>query len=115
MRVGSVRNLPQDAETPQVSHIVRYEPIARLLVHGPAQMRELRTLARRFERELLSLGVAKVDIRGLPEEELAIQIPSTELQALDLTLEQVASRIADTSRDLPAGTVGRDDVGRQLG
>lgn len=113
-RVNSVRNLPQDAETPQVSHVVRYEPISRLLIHGPADMRELRNLARRFERELLAAGVAKVEISGLPEEEFAIQIPAAELQALGLTLEEVAARIANSSRDLPAGTVGRDDVGRQL-
>jgi multidrug efflux pump subunit AcrB len=112
--VNSVRNLPQEAEQPQVSHLSNYEPIAKMLIHGPSDMRELRMLARRFERELLARGVAKIDISGLPTEEIAIQIPMHELQALDMSLAQAGSRIADSSQDLPAGTVGKRDVGRQL-
>jgi multidrug efflux pump subunit AcrB len=113
-RVASVRNLPTDAEQPEVTHVVRYEPIARLLVHGPTDMRELRSLARRFERELLDRGVSKIVLSGLPEEEVAIQIRQEHLEELGLSLGRVADRVAAISRDLPAGTVGRDDVGRQL-
>ena len=113
-RVNSVRNLPQEAEQAQVSHVTNYEPVASMLIHGPADMRELRMLARRFERELLAQGVAKIDITGLPAEEIAIQIPMEELQSLDMSLAQAAKQIADSSQDLPAGTVGKHEVGRQL-
>ncbi|WP_078119423.1 efflux RND transporter permease subunit [Thiosocius teredinicola] len=112
--VNGVRNIPTDAEETEVSHVVRYEPIARLLIHGPADIRELRPLARRIERELLDRGIAKVNITGLPEDELAIQIPQATLEDLKLSLRQVADRVAAESRDLPAGTVGRDDVGREI-
>ena len=112
--VNSVRNLPSDAEATEVSHVLRYEPVARLLVHGPQDIRELRPLVRRIERELLDRGIAKVRITGLPEDELAIQVPQATLEDLGLSLQQVADRIAADSRDLPAGTVGRDDVGREL-
>jgi multidrug efflux pump subunit AcrB len=112
--VSTVRNLPADAEEAEVSHVIRYEPIGRLLIHGPTDIRELRPLARQLERELLDRGIAKVEIIGLPEEELAIQIPQASLEELGLSLGQIAERVAATSRDLPAGTVGRDDVGRQL-
>ncbi|MFM1891320.1 MAG: hypothetical protein RLZ44_397, partial [Pseudomonadota bacterium] len=33
--VNAVRNLPADAEQPEVTHVIRYEPVARLLLHGP--------------------------------------------------------------------------------
>ena len=112
--VNAVRNLPQDAERPEVSHVIRYEPVARLLVHGAVELRELRPLARRFERELLDAGIARVEVSGLPEEELAIQVPLATLDELGLSLRHVADRVAAESRDLPAGTVGRDDVGREL-
>ena len=88
--------------------------MARLLIHGPKDIRELRPLVRRMERELLDRGIAKVNITGLPEDELAIQIPQAMLEDLGLSLNEVASRIAAESRDLPAGTVGRDDVGREV-
>ena len=112
--VNTVRNLPTDSERPQVTHVIRYEPVARLLVHGPADIRELRPLVRQFERELLDAGIAQVSINGLPAEELAIQVPQARLDALGLSLGQVAERIAAESRDLPAGTVGRNEAGREL-
>ncbi len=112
--VNSVRNLPLDAEPTEVSHVLRYEPVARLLVYGPQDIRELRPLVRRIERELLDAGIAKVNITGLPEDELAIQIPQAALEDLGLSLKDVAARISTDSRDLPAGTVGRDDVGREI-
>jgi multidrug efflux pump subunit AcrB len=113
-RVDLVRNLPAAAEEPEISRVVRYEPIARLMVSGSASLPELRRLARRFERELLARGIAKVEFSGLPEEEMAIQIPTAALQELGMSLPEVGERVAQLSRDLPAGTVGRDDVARQL-
>ena len=113
-RVKAVRNLPQDARTPQVSHVINFEPIARLLIHGPSDLKELRKLAYRFEEELLARGVAKVDIRGLPEEEVAVQLSQRQLQALGLSLAEVGRRINEVSRDLPAGQIGKRDVAREL-
>ena len=112
--VTAVRNLPTDAEATEVNHVARYEPVARILVHGPKDTRELRPLVRQIERELLDLGIAKVEITGLPDDELAIQIPQATLEDLGLSLRQVADRVAAQSRDQPAGTVGRDDVGREM-
>jgi len=112
--VKQVRNLPVDAEDSRVQHVVRYEPVARLLVHGPADAGELRHLVRRMERELLDRGIARIGVLGLPDEEMAIQVPERARQALGLSLADIAHRVAAFSRDVPAGTVGRDDVGREL-
>jgi len=112
--VNGVRNLPTEAELPRVNNVVRYEPVARVLVHGPADLRELRPLIHGIERELLDRGIAKVDINGLPEEEIVIQVPQATLEDLSLPLSEVSRRVAAASRDLPAGTVGRDDVAREL-
>jgi multidrug efflux pump subunit AcrB len=112
--VKTVRNLPDDAEDTEVSHRLRYEPVARLLVHGGNDIRELRPLARRFERELLARGIAKVELNGLPEEEMAIQLSSASLHDLGLSLGRVAEVIAAGSEDAPAGILGRDDVGRDM-
>jgi len=113
-RVALVRNLPTTSEEPEVSKAVRYEPVARLLISGPTELSELRPLVRQIEDELLDAGIAKISIRGLPDEEIAIQVPSVRLRELDLSLSQIAERVAQTSRDIPAGTVGRDEVSRQL-
>lgn len=112
--VALLRSLPQTAEEPEINRVVRYEPVARVLVSGPTDPAELRYLVRRMEEDLLARGIAKITITGLPKEEIAIQIPTARLTEIGMTLDQVAERIAALSRDLPAGTVGRDETGRQL-
>jgi len=113
-QVALLRNLPKTAEKPEISRVVRYEQIARLLITGPSDANELRHLAQRMERELLAKGISKIQIEGLPEEEIAIQIPAHQLEELGLTLPQVADQITRFSRDIPAGSIGREDVARQL-
>ena len=113
-QVALVRNLPATAEEPEITKILRYEPVARILVSAPVDLARMRPTVRAMERELLARGIAKIEVTGLPEEEIAIQVSTAALRALDMSLEEIAARIARESRDLPAGTVGRDDVARQL-
>lgn len=111
--VDQFRNLPQDAKQPEVARVIRYEPIARVLLVGDS-LEELRHLARRFEKDLLARGVDKVDLLGLPDEEVSIDVPARELERLGLTLDQVGSRLAATNRDLPAGAVGGEGPGGEV-
>ncbi|TFH86599.1 efflux RND transporter permease subunit [Billgrantia azerbaijanica] len=113
-QVDDFTNLPADAETPQVSRLVRYEPVARLLVHGELDELELRHLVRRFEDELLDRGIDRVEISGLPEQQISIEVPTERLQALSLSLDEIAARIEGMSRDLPAGLLGQQDSAREL-
>ena len=112
-RVDEFRNLPRDAETPEVSRVSRYEPIARLLVRG-GSVEELRPWVRRFEQELLAAGIDRVSITGLPEERIAIEIPSAALETLGLSLVQVGDRVGQVARDIPAGIAGDADGAREI-
>ncbi|MCY4348780.1 MAG: efflux RND transporter permease subunit [Thiotrichales bacterium] len=112
-RVASIRNLPGAADEPTIRRIINYEEVARLLVTGP-DGQSLRPIVREIERELLDRGIAKVEILGLPAEEIAIQVPSATLRELDMSLADIARRVAALSVDLPAGSVGRDETAKQL-
>ncbi len=111
--VDQFRNLPQDAEPPEIARVIRYEPIGHVLLTG-GSLPELRRLARQYESDLLSRGIDKVDLLGLPDEEISITVPGKELERMGLTLDQVASRLALTNRDLPAGKVGEGEVQRDV-
>jgi len=113
-RVDLVRDLPMAAEEPEVQRIMNYEPIAKVLVSGSQHLGEMRPLVRNMERQLLDSGIAKVNVTGLPEQEIAIQIPISKLVDLNMSLSQIAALIAKRSIDLPAGTIGRHEAGRQL-
>ena len=112
-RVDEFRNLPRDAETPEVSRVSRYEPIARMLVRG-SSVEELRPWVRRFEAELLAAGIDRVSMTGLPEERIAIEIPSAALETLGLSLVQVGERVGQLARDVPAGIAGEADGAREI-
>jgi multidrug efflux pump subunit AcrB len=112
--VDEFRNFPQDAEKPEVSLLTRYEQVARLLITGLDDPGEMRKLARRFESDLLDRGLDKVEINGLPDEEIGIQVASEQLEQLELGLRDIGNRVGDFSRDLPAGAVGRGEGAREL-
>ncbi|MBK1717108.1 efflux RND transporter permease subunit [Thiocystis violacea] len=112
-RVDEFRNFPQEAETPQISRISRYESVARLLVSGPS-LAELRPWIRQFERELLARGIDRVDISGLPEERIAIEVPGRTLETLGLSLDGIGEQVGRIARDIPSGVAGEADGAREL-
>ena len=113
-KVDEFRNLPKDAEKPQVENLTRYEGVAKLLISGTNDLSELRALANEFERELSKLGIDKVELNGLPDEEVSIEIPIEQLQYLDLTLNEISTRINTFSQDMPAGTLGEQHNAKEL-
>jgi multidrug efflux pump subunit AcrB len=113
-KIDEFRNLPIDAEKPQVKNVVVYERIAKLLLSGTEDMAELRHLAHIFEQELLDQGIDKVELTGLPEEQISIQISSQSLEDLGLSLDEIGNRVGELSRDIPAGTFGERDSAREV-
>jgi len=113
-QVDDFTNLPDEAEEPRVAKAIRFESVARLLISGPKKLDELRLLARQFERELLARGIDKVDINGLPEEVVHIEVEAEQLNRLGVGLGDLARRIDNTSLDLPAGLIGENDGTREI-
>lgn len=113
-RVGLVRNLPSDAEKPEISKFVRNEPIASLILTGDATPEALRAMAYQFETQLLDRGIAKVVFTGLPDREIAIEVPSEQIASLRQSLPDLAQRILGQSQDIPAGTVGEEESAREI-
>jgi multidrug efflux pump subunit AcrB len=113
-QVDDFRNLPDDAEQTQVAQAVRYESVARLLLSGPKHIDELRMLARQFEQELIAAGIDKVDIEGLPTQQLKIEIAAEQMQRLGIGLDELARKIDADSQDLPAGQIGEEDGAREI-
>lgn len=112
--VSLIRNLPEDAREPQIVKQENFEAIASVVVTGAESLQELRNLIYRLESELLDRGIARVQIVGLPEQMIAIQIPTLHLAELSVPLTTISRKIAQLSRDLPAGTIGRSSVKQQL-
>jgi multidrug efflux pump subunit AcrB len=111
--VAQVRNLPASSEDPRVTLLTRTEPVSRLLVVGPV-LEQLRPLVKRIERELRANGMARFEVIGIPEEEIAIELAADRLIELGLSLNDVAAKVGQASADVPAGSIGDVDIARQL-
>jgi multidrug efflux pump subunit AcrB len=113
-QVDQLRNLPSDSEIPKVSLVTRYERVASLLVSTDGKLHELRYLVHQIEHDLLDRGISRISISGLPEEEIAIQVSTQQLESMGLSLEEVGQRISELSQDLPAGEIGNNETAKQL-
>ena len=115
--VAQVTTLPEDSERPVVTRIYSYETIGRLAVSGPYSEAALRAIAKDMREQLLAAGVDKVELVGARREEIWVEVQPETLRQLDLTLEDISARIAESAVDLPSGTLpgGTEKQIRSLG
>ncbi len=110
--VSIITNLPEDSETPRIRRVIRHEDLLRISISGDMEERTLKTWAKRMRDGLLRTGVDEVELIGARDEWILVEAHQRDLLALDLPIPDVARRIAEASRDIPGGTIGRDTVSR---
>ncbi|MCY4431705.1 MAG: efflux RND transporter permease subunit [Rhodospirillales bacterium] len=101
--VAGVTTLPETTERPTITRIIPFEQVARIRVAGPYDEAQLRSYAKVLRDGLLAAGADKVTISDLRSPELVVDVEPAALLALDLSLNDVAGRIAAHSRDVPGG------------
>ncbi|WP_237134135.1 efflux RND transporter permease subunit [Pseudohongiella sp. O18] len=74
-------------------------------------IREVRDISRFLRRELLTVnGVAKVEIRGLPNEAIYVEVPNDKLISSGIPLSQVINSIESENAVQPAGAARIGDL-----
>ncbi|MEM7216119.1 MAG: efflux RND transporter permease subunit [Pseudomonadota bacterium] len=111
--VGTVTNLPDDAETPKISKRPFFDRVARLSISGDVPESTLRFFAKKIRNDLIDRGIDKVSFTGMRDEELHVEISERELRRLGITIEEVSAAIAGNSRDLPSGQL-KGNIEKQL-
>ena len=104
--VDRIVTFPLDAERPEVSlQIIRRE-VLQVQLYGDTTEWVLRELAEQVRDRLLQDPlITQVDLVGARRYEVAIEIDQDALRTYDLTLDQVAQRISQTSVEIPGGTL----------
>ena len=104
--VDTIRTLPARAERPEVRVMTSRQSVIRLVLYGNVSERALKELAYRTEDEIARLpAVSSVETTGVRPYEILIETPLHRLQALGLTVEDVAAAVRRDSLDLSAGRV----------
>ncbi len=104
--VDRITSFPEDAERPSISLKKRRRGVMRLALHGDIEERTLFYFAQNIREELLGLpSVTQVEIRGVRNPEISIEIPQSVLRSYGLTLGEVSDIIRKSAVDVPAGGI----------
>jgi multidrug efflux pump subunit AcrB len=112
--VARINTFPADIERPVINQVVQTDKVCRIEITGPFSEQALKLVARRIRDDLLDLGMSRVEMLGARDSEIWVEIPDESLRRLDLTLEDVAAKIEQSSLDLPSGTFESGGVARQI-
>jgi len=104
--VDRIQSFPEEAERPIVSLLEARRQVISVILYGDVPLKTLRELAEKTRDDLIQLPeITLVDLVDVPEIEISIEIPRRVLRTYNLTLEQIAQTIKDTSMELPGGGV----------
>jgi multidrug efflux pump subunit AcrB len=104
--VDRISSLPDDAERPLVNLQTRRREVVRLALFGDLDEGTLYDLAATVREDLVSLpGITQVELRGLRQPELSIEVPQPILRSLELTLGDIAAIIRSRAVDVPGGGI----------
>ena len=105
-RVDQIGDFPADADTPRIFIPQRNRDVISVLVAGNMVESDLRSHANRIRDELEALpDVSSVELSGVRDYELAIEVPSQALVSYGLTLADVAQAVSASSLDLAGGAI----------
>lgn len=105
-RVDAINTFPADAEKPVIALAQRKREVIAVALSSIYGEKELREFAEQVRDEILKLpGVTQIELSGVRDYEIAIEMSTDKLRQYDLTLAQVSRAIANSSLDISAGTL----------
>ncbi len=106
VRVDAIDNFPEEAEEPQVEELLLRNEVISLAVYGDADVKTLKEIAEYIRDELnVRERITQVDIKGVAEFEISINVSEIALRQYGLTFDDVVQAIRNTSVDIPGGSI----------
>jgi multidrug efflux pump subunit AcrB len=104
--VDNIVTFPEDAERPIVQKMTNRKEVISVVVAGDLTPRQLRQQCEQVRDDLQALpNITQVEVVGVPNYEISIEISEEKLREHKLTLDAVAASIKALSVDLPAGGI----------
>ena len=112
---GVLVDLPTDIEQPVIQkYDFGAEPVISLSISSDRSLKELTGFAKNFLKRRLETtpGVGSVEVIGGAEREIKVFLDLDKINAMGITLDQVAGAIQSANLDLPGGKLfqGRSDI-----
>jgi len=118
-RIDEINTFPVDAEKPVVSLATRKREVIAVTIASIYSEKETREYAEKVRDDLLKIpAITQVELSGVRDYEVSIEIPQDKLRQYGLTIAQVSAAISSSSTDISAGnlkTQGGDILLRSKG
>ncbi len=112
--VDRISSFPEDMEDPTVIIPTRKRYVVSLALFGDQPETVLREMAETVrDRLLMDEDISHVELEGIREYEISIEVPQQVLRNLGLTLDQVARSVSASSVEVPGGAI-RTEAGDVL-
>ncbi len=104
--IDRISSFPDDVESPLVSLKTRRREVLRMALYSDLDERILFNLAETIREDLIDLPeVTQVELNGVRDPELSIELSQDILSAHNLTLADVAESVRARAVDVPAGGI----------
>lgn len=105
-RIDGIQHFPEQIEKPIINRWTMEEQALMLQIWGDLDERGMKNLAEEIKRELMAYPeISMVEIRGVRDYEIGIEISEQKLREYHLSLGEVANIINASSLNLPGGSV----------
>jgi len=112
--VARITTFPADIERPVVNQVIQTDDVCRIEITGPFSEQALKRIAKQIRDDLLDLGMTRVLMVGMRDSEIWVEVRGDVLRQLDLTVDDIAQKIEQSSLDLPSGSIESGGISRQI-
>lgn len=106
VRIDAIDNFPEQAEEPTVEEAILKRDTIALAIYGEVGERTLKELGEEVRDELLRRpNITQVEISGVRDYEISINVREEVLREYGLTFSQVVDAVRASSIDLPGGRI----------
>ena len=104
--VDRIITFPEETEKPIISEVTTRNRVVSIVLYGDTSERTLKYLAEQMRDDLTTMDdISQVDVTGARRFEISIEVSEKNLRRHNLTFSQVSKAVADSSLDLPGGSV----------
>lgn len=104
--VDRITSFPEEAEDPVIAEASHKRQVLSVMLSGDQSDTTLRELAEQLRTQIITdPAVTQADLSEVSDLQISIEVPQEKLRAHNLTLDQVAQRLAAASVDVPGGGV----------
>lgn len=98
-------DLPEEAEPAEITRSVWRDTVTDIAINGPIAADQLGRLADELVARLYQRGVTRTSIQGMSAPQIIVEIPTEQMMAHGITMQQIATLIAAEAATQPSGDV----------